>query len=81
MPIVSINTKLVHCVSVKYLKSQGVVFLVRFWWHFWQHKILNMPSGDRGRELNINRPESSPKPLPVIVMTMIMGKMLMIEVI
>ena len=25
-----------------------------------------MPSGDRGRELNINRPESSPKPLPVI---------------
>ena len=44
----------------------GVAFLVRFWWHFWQHKILNMPSGDRGRELNINRPESSPKPLPVI---------------
>ena len=39
-----------------------------------------MPPGDRGRGLNINRPESSLKPLPVIVMKMMMGKMLIMEV-
>ena len=55
-------------------------FLARFLWQFWRHKILNMPSGDRGRGLNINRPESSLKPLPVIVMKMMIWKMLIMEV-